>query len=99
MHLDYIVIYCADPAASAAWYSDALGIRFTRERHGGGPVHYSTQLDGTVVELYPASGTRHVTRTRIGITAPDPYHVRPEPTTITSPDGVVIEVTARAAEG
>lgn len=101
MHLDYLVIYASDPAASAAWYTDALALRFIREQHGSrGPVHYSTVIDGGVVlELYPAAGDRPVTRTRIGLSVPDPYDVRPEPTTITDPDGNTIEVTARAGEG
>ncbi|BDD80303.1 hypothetical protein TPB0596_00660 [Tsukamurella pulmonis] len=96
MNLDYLVLYASDPAASAAWYADALGLRFTREQHGGGPVHYSAEAGDTMLELYPA-GTRPVTRTRIGITVPDPYGVRPEPTVITDPDGNRIEVRATSA--
>lgn len=98
MKISYLVLYCSDPAASAAWYSDALGLLFTEEQHDGGPVHHSTEIDGTVVELYPA-GDRPVTRTRIGLTVPDPFGVRLEPTVITDPDGNRIDVTARAAAG
>lgn len=96
MYLDYLVLYCSDPEASAAWYSDALGLRFQREQHGGGPVHFSSRIGSTVVELYPAGDDGPVTRTRIGLSVPDPFGVRPEPTTVTDPDGNTIEVTARA---
>ena len=99
MYLDYLVIYASDPAASARWYESALGLRFTKEQHGAnGPVHYSTEIgNGTVLELFPAGDDHPVTRTRIGLSVPDPYGVRPEPTTVTDPDGNTIEVTARAA--
>ncbi|MFD9829036.1 VOC family protein [Tsukamurella tyrosinosolvens] len=97
MNLNYLVIYRSDPAASAEWYADALALRFTREQHGGGPVHYAATLDdGTVVELYSA-GSRPVTRTRIGLSVPDPYDVRPEASVITDPDGNTIAIEARAA--
>lgn len=96
MTLDYLVLYVRDPAASARWYTDALALRFTKEQHHSGPIHYATEIGGTVLELYPAAGTRHVTRTRIGITVPDPYDARPEPSIITDPDGNRVEV--RAAE-
>ncbi|MGC5024426.1 VOC family protein [Tsukamurella sp. DT100] len=98
MNLSYLVIYCSDPDASRDWYESALGLWFQREQHGvNRPVHYSTTLDGgTVLELYPA-GDRPVTRTRIGITVPDPYGVTPAPTVITDPDGNTIAIEARAA--
>ncbi len=100
MNLSYVVLYARDPAASARWYTDALGLRFQRERRGANrPVHCSTEIgNGTVLELYPA-GDRPVTRTRIGLVVRDPFGVRPEPSVITDPDGNRIEVTARAAEG
>lgn len=98
MQISYLVIYASDPAASARWYESALGLRFQREHHGGGPVHYSTEIDGTVVELFPAGDDHPITRTRIGLTVPDPYGVRPEESIITDPDGNTIAVTARAAE-
>ncbi|MBS4102914.1 VOC family protein [Tsukamurella paurometabola] len=99
MQISYLVLYVTDPEASAAWYTDALGLRFTEEQHGvNGPVHYSTALGGgTVLELFSAGDDHPVTRTRIGLVVPDPFGVRPAPTLITDPDGNRIEVTARAA--
>ncbi|KXP12690.1 hypothetical protein AXK57_00060 [Tsukamurella pulmonis] len=98
MKISYLVLYVRDPATSVAWYTDALGPRFTREQHGAnGPVHYAATLDGgTVLELYPA-GDRPTSRTRIGITVRDPFGVAPAPTVITDPDGNTIAIEVRAA--
>lgn len=32
----------------------AMGLEFVQEQHGTGPVHYSTALDETTLEVYPA---------------------------------------------
>lgn len=50
--LSLLVLRCADIQRSQAFY-EALGLRFTREQHGQGPVHYSALLGETVIELYP----------------------------------------------
>lgn len=42
----------ADMAVSLGFYR-ALGLEFVEEQHGAGSVHYSCQLDGTVIELFP----------------------------------------------
>lgn len=84
MHLDYLALYVRDPESSVACYEAALGLQFQREQHGG-PVHFSTQLGGTILELYPAAGGRPTSRVRLGITVPDPYSVGPAPCTITRP--------------
>ncbi len=99
MNLSYLVLYVRDPETSAKWYTDALGLHFTEEQHRGGPIHYSTQLDGTVVELFPAGDDHPITRTRIGLVVRDPFGVGPEPTTVTDPDGNTIAITVRAARG
>jgi catechol 2,3-dioxygenase-like lactoylglutathione lyase family enzyme len=46
--LDLVVLYAADLEASQRFYA-TLGLVLTREQHGRGPVHYSAQLDGTVL--------------------------------------------------
>ena len=33
----------------------ALGLKFQEEQHGTGPVHYSTQIGDTVMEIYPGA--------------------------------------------
>src|SRR6266566_4555732 len=43
----------------------AIGLAFTREQHGGGPVHHSCDLGGTVLEIYPGDAKGAVS-TRLG---------------------------------
>jgi lactoylglutathione lyase len=47
-----------------------LGMEFTHEQHGNGPVHYSAKLDKTVLELYPLTADSDVpdVSTRLGFT-------------------------------
>ncbi|HEX8835095.1 MAG TPA: VOC family protein [Abditibacteriaceae bacterium] len=50
--LSLIVIRAADMKASLAFYH-ALGVAFIQEQHGSGPIHYSCDFGGLVLELYP----------------------------------------------
>lgn len=47
-----LVLRAADLEAAHEFYS-ALGLSFTREKHGSGPEHFSCEADGFVLELYP----------------------------------------------
>ena len=40
--------------ATLAFYR-ALGLAFTEEQHGNGPVHHSCDMGGTVLEIYPGT--------------------------------------------
>jgi lactoylglutathione lyase len=51
--LESIVVRCTEIERSRAFY-ELLGLSFVREQHGGGPVHYSTRLGQTLLELYPS---------------------------------------------
>ena len=51
--LSLVVIRAANQEASLAFYR-ALGLTFVQEQHGSGPVHYSCNLGGLVLELYPS---------------------------------------------
>lgn len=65
-----LVIYAGDLEESLRFYS-ACGLAFVPERHGSGPIHYSTVASsGMVLELYP-SGDRPPTRTRLGFGVDD----------------------------
>jgi predicted enzyme related to lactoylglutathione lyase len=55
--LGLIVIRVANLEQTVNFYR-ALGLGFSEEQHGNGPVHYACNLGGTVVEIYPGkSGT------------------------------------------
>jgi lactoylglutathione lyase len=47
-----VVIRTANTEASLSFYG-ALGLEFAQEQHGTGPVHYSCDLGGVVLEIYP----------------------------------------------
>jgi catechol 2,3-dioxygenase-like lactoylglutathione lyase family enzyme len=50
--LNLLVLRTAHMDAMLAFYR-ALGLEFTQEQHGSGPVHYACERDGMVMELYP----------------------------------------------
>jgi lactoylglutathione lyase len=50
--LSLIVLRSANVDAALTFYQ-ALGLTFAQEQHGSGPIHYSCQIGGTVLEIYP----------------------------------------------
>ena len=50
--LGLVVVRSADIEQTLRFYR-ALGLEFTEEQHGNGPVHYACDLGGTVIEIYP----------------------------------------------
>jgi len=48
-----LVLYAADPEATAAFYR-ALGLGLEDEDHGEGPVHFATELGPVHFAIYPA---------------------------------------------
>lgn len=64
MQIVYLVLYCENLEKSRAFYS-ALGLSFVQEKHDRGPLHWSTDLGGLVLELYPR-GTRPPSSVRLG---------------------------------
>lgn len=67
--LGLVVLRCSDIERSRHFY-EALGVSFAAEQHAAGPLHYSTTLGGTVLELYPAR-TTPVTHTRLAFSVAD----------------------------
>ncbi len=64
--LKLIVLKTNDVEALRAFYS-RIGFRFVEERHGNGPLHFSSPLGEEVLEIYPLpSGTEADTTTRLG---------------------------------
>ncbi|QDS86289.1 Glyoxalase-like domain protein [Rosistilla ulvae] len=51
----------------AASFYEALGLHFTKHRHGSGPEHYASETVGHTFEIYPlADNGTPTTETRIG---------------------------------
>ena len=49
-----------------------LGMKFQEEQHGSGPVHWAADLDGIVLEIYPAESADEVdATTRMGFDVKD----------------------------
>lgn len=53
MKVKLLVIRCKDLKESRQFY-EQLGYEFKEEKHGNGPIHYSSEREGFVFELYPA---------------------------------------------
>jgi predicted enzyme related to lactoylglutathione lyase len=47
-----LVLRCTDVERARKFY-EALGLAFTAEQHRAGPLHYSTTIGQTILELYP----------------------------------------------
>lgn len=56
--LDFLTFYSLDPQVTANFYGQ-FGITFQSEKHGSGPVHYSLESKGTVIEFYPTTAHVH----------------------------------------
>jgi lactoylglutathione lyase len=68
--LSLVVIRAQDMERLATFYA-ALGLSFTRHRHGNGPEHLSSTIGETVFEIYPMSGSNESTvSTRLGFSVP-----------------------------
>jgi hypothetical protein len=51
-----MVIYAADINKAKAFLEATTGLKFTREQHGKGPVHWAAEGNGRVLEIYPGTG-------------------------------------------
>ena len=52
MNLNLIVFRSKIPKVLAEWYA-RFGLVFEYHRHGKGPLHYSADIDGLILEIYP----------------------------------------------
>ena len=62
----YLMVYFVEDIKRSKEFFENIGFPFTEERHGDGPLHYSTTVGGTVFEIYPSGKDKSITRTRIG---------------------------------
>ena len=68
--LSLVVIRAQDIDLLATFY-EALGLRFTKHRHGKGPEHLSSTIGEMVFEIYPSEGANQsTTATRLGFSVP-----------------------------
>ena len=70
MILSLLVLRAREPWSLASFY-EVLGLEFATERHGRGPEHLSCSVNGSTLEIYPATESGGTTNTRIGFTVPD----------------------------
>jgi lactoylglutathione lyase len=63
--LNLVVLRSSDLCRTARFYA-ALGIQFTRERHGAGPEHLAACLGDIVLEFYPQEDGAVNDRVRVG---------------------------------
>ena len=64
MKLNLLVLRCTNIEISKIFY-EKLKCKFQKEQHGKGSVHYATEIDGLVLELYPLNGS-NVDNNRLG---------------------------------
>ena len=57
-----LIVIRANDVDQAVTFYEGLGIAFRPEKHGCGPNHFSGDVNGVVVEIYPASNGGSVER-------------------------------------
>ena len=71
IQLNLVVVRSLDPASTVAFYQ-RLGLSFQQEKHGNGPVHWSSNMGNLIFEVYPANDDNKVDKTtRLGFTILD----------------------------
>ena len=65
MKLNLFVLRCKDIEVTKKFY-EKLGFEFIEEQHGKGPVHYSCDVGGVLLELYPLKGELSLDQSRLG---------------------------------
>ena len=68
--MNLTVIRSSDIEGSAAFYTE-MGLLLTKHRHGSGPEHYTSVMNGFVFEIYPLGSGAPTTGTRIGFSVDD----------------------------
>lgn len=69
--LNLIVVRSSAPDVTVRFYQ-LLGLHFTQEQHGQGPIHWASEIDGFVMEIYPAKSPEQVDRTTsVGLNVSD----------------------------
>jgi catechol 2,3-dioxygenase-like lactoylglutathione lyase family enzyme len=67
MQLNLLVLRCKNIETSKNFY-EKLGLKFIKEQHGKGAVHYATYVREMVLELYPLKEGFEIEQSRLGFT-------------------------------
>ena len=59
LSLALLVLRAGNMEASLSFYR-AVGLSLVEEKHGSGPLHYSCQFEGTVLEIYPGAAAQEL---------------------------------------
>lgn len=68
--MNLTVLRSPDIDRASKFYA-GMGLFFTKHRHGTGPEHYSSCVNGFVFEIYPQGNHPPTTGTRIGFAVDD----------------------------
>ena len=67
MQLNLLVLRCKNIEITKTFYEN-LGLKFIKEQHGKGAVHYATYVGEVVLELYPLKEGFEIEQNRLGFT-------------------------------
>ena len=67
--LNLLVLRCANIQRSRAFY-ELFGMAFTQHQHGNGPIHFASEDESGVFEIYPLEGGS-ADQTGLGFTSGD----------------------------
>jgi len=67
MKLNLLVLRCKEIETSKNFY-EKLGLKFIKEQHGKGAVHYATYVGEVTLELYPLKDGFETEQSRLGFT-------------------------------
>ncbi|GAB3278903.1 hypothetical protein GCM10027589_05170 [Actinocorallia lasiicapitis] len=87
-----LVIYTASLNECRSFYT-SLGLTFTTEQHGTGPIHYAAELPHLLLELYPPRNGRTTGPLRLELHLPTPTTTPPTRRVLQDPDGRTIVLT------
>jgi len=87
MKLSLLVIRCRNLELSRLFY-EGLGLKFVQEKHGKGPMHYASEIDGIVFEIYPNDGQPPTDNIRLGFSSDEVKN-----DIYIDPDGRSVEIT------
>lgn len=74
--MNLTVIRSTNIDRASDFYSE-MGLLFTKHRHGSGPEHYTSCVDGFVFEIYPLGKHSPTIGTRIGFSVDDVDSIAP----------------------